>query len=371
MTAIRADHAPGAGQGSGEPAVSVIMIFWNAAPYLEEAICSVRGQSLEDWELLLVDDGSTDGGPAIASAHAAEDARIRVLAHEGGGNRGTGESRNLGLRAARGEFIAFLDADDVFEPDRLAVAIERLRHFEEVGTVVTFERYWREWADADPRLRMPEPDRVIGPSVPARTVIAPGLLLYTALAVRGAATPGICSVTFRRSLLDRTGLIPAHFIDQYEDQVLIALLLLEAPAFVEPTCLSRYRQHARSLTAVVKESGEYRPGRPHAARDRYLDWLEAHLKARDAWTGAWAAAIAAERSPPGAAARPPRWRTLARRVLVAAATLAPAPLTRGAVRGLWHWQQRRVERRAAGARRRFQLAAELDATAHVEGGTRP
>jgi teichuronic acid biosynthesis glycosyltransferase TuaG len=85
------------------------------------AIASVRAQTIADWELLVVDDGSTDGSAAIVARHAADDpARLRALAHPGRGNRGMAAARNLGMAAARGRAIAFLDADDVWRPERLA-----------------------------------------------------------------------------------------------------------------------------------------------------------------------------------------------------------------------------------------------------------
>ena len=93
--------------------VSAIVIFLNEERFLAEAIASVRAQTFRDWELILVDDGSSDGSAGIARAAAEEDPRIRVLAHPGGANRGMSASRNLGLSDARGEFVAFLDGDDL------------------------------------------------------------------------------------------------------------------------------------------------------------------------------------------------------------------------------------------------------------------
>src|SRR4051812_33913704 len=94
------------------PRVSVVMIFLDAEEFIREAIQSVADQTVDSWELLLVDDGSTDGSTEMALRYLAEDpARIRLLHHPGGVNRGMSASRNLGLREARGEFVTFLDAD--------------------------------------------------------------------------------------------------------------------------------------------------------------------------------------------------------------------------------------------------------------------
>ncbi len=103
------------------PAASVITPVWNARATLEEAVNSVHAQSFDDWELLLVDDGSKDGSKALAESLAARDGRIRLFGWDG--NRGPAAARNEGIRAARGRWITFLDADDLWRPEKLAVQI--------------------------------------------------------------------------------------------------------------------------------------------------------------------------------------------------------------------------------------------------------
>jgi len=103
---------------AGTPLVSVVTPVWNAAATLGAAVASVRAQSLGDWEMILVDDGSTDGSRALARGLAAADPRLRVLARADNG--GAAAARNDGIRAARGRLIAFLDADDRWYPDKLA-----------------------------------------------------------------------------------------------------------------------------------------------------------------------------------------------------------------------------------------------------------
>lgn len=101
------------------PGISVIVPVYQAEKYLPACVESVTNQTFSDWELLLVDDGCTDGSPAICDALAAADSRIRAL-HQPK-NAGVSEARNRGLREARGEYIAFLDADDAFEPQTLEI----------------------------------------------------------------------------------------------------------------------------------------------------------------------------------------------------------------------------------------------------------
>lgn len=96
--------------------VSIVVPFFQAQDTLEAAIKSVVSQSFEDWELLLVDDGSTDGGLEIALGWAAHDSRIRVLTQR---NQGRSVARNQGISAADGEWVAFLDADDELKANAL------------------------------------------------------------------------------------------------------------------------------------------------------------------------------------------------------------------------------------------------------------
>ncbi|WP_420348110.1 glycosyltransferase family 2 protein [Pelagibius sp.] len=100
------------------PRVSVIIPAYNAAAYLERTVASVQGQSLADSEILIIDDCSTDRTLAVARSLAAADDRIQVIAAERNG--GPAAARNLGLDSAQGDWIALLDADDAFEPGRLA-----------------------------------------------------------------------------------------------------------------------------------------------------------------------------------------------------------------------------------------------------------
>lgn len=99
------------------PAISIIVPVYQAEAYLEACVESVKGQTFQDWELLLIDDGSTDRSPELCDHWAAQDSRIRALHQPKNG--GVSEARNRGLREARGEAIAFLDSDDGFEPRAL------------------------------------------------------------------------------------------------------------------------------------------------------------------------------------------------------------------------------------------------------------
>ncbi|MBV9759865.1 MAG: glycosyltransferase [Acidobacteriaceae bacterium] len=96
------------------PLFSVIIPVFNGGAYLDRTIASVLGQTFSDFELILVDDGSTDG--AVDRARSIQDARLSILAQP---NTGAPSALNRGIAAARGEYIAFLDSDDLWTPDKL------------------------------------------------------------------------------------------------------------------------------------------------------------------------------------------------------------------------------------------------------------
>lgn len=102
------------------PAVSIIVASYNYAHWLPQALQSALDQQCADFELLVVDDGSTDASLAVARDVAARDGRVRVLTHADGGNHGLPATLALGLAAARGRWTAFLEADDVWLPDNLS-----------------------------------------------------------------------------------------------------------------------------------------------------------------------------------------------------------------------------------------------------------
>lgn len=96
------------------PKVSVIIPVYNAAPYIADTLRSVQRQTMSDFEVLLVDDHGQDDSMSVAKATIGKDARFRSL--ETPVNSGPGVARNVGIMAAQGEYIAFLDSDDLWEP---------------------------------------------------------------------------------------------------------------------------------------------------------------------------------------------------------------------------------------------------------------
>lgn len=115
--------------------ISVIMASYNYAQYLEEAINSVINQSHQDWELIIVDDGSSDNSVEIIKSYCEKDNRIKFFQHPDGKNKGLKETLLLGLSHATGEWIAFLESDDYLSPDNLSKKIDIVQKYPDVKLI--------------------------------------------------------------------------------------------------------------------------------------------------------------------------------------------------------------------------------------------
>ena len=107
---------PEGGPGASSDLVSVIMPLYNCEAFVGEAVRSVISQTYENWELIVVDDCSTDGSLDVVAGYL-DDRRIRVVRHQE--NRGASRARNTALRRVRGRYVAYMDADDVWMPGKL------------------------------------------------------------------------------------------------------------------------------------------------------------------------------------------------------------------------------------------------------------
>jgi glycosyltransferase involved in cell wall biosynthesis len=257
------------------PLVSVVVPFLNVAPYLGEAIESVRAQTYAHWELLLCDDGATDGSSEIAARYATLDhARIRHLRHEGWASLGASAARNLGLRHARGELIALLDGDDVWRPEKLAEQVAILREHPEADALYGLTELWYSWTGA------PEDASrdVVPPSGVASGTLLPRRALLEGMLTREVLVPCTCSIVMRADAVRRSGGFANEFPGIYDDVAFYSRLSLVGSVLFVDRCWDRYRQHPASTYAGVKRRGEGRQ-----ARKRYLEWLSDYLRRTDAW----------------------------------------------------------------------------------------
>lgn len=250
------------------PRTSVVMPFLDAQAYLLQAIESVQAQTDDEWELLLVDDGSTDAGPEVAAAAASTDPRIRLLPRPPGQRGGAAGARNLALREARGEFVCFLDADDLFLRAKLERQVAVLRQHPQAAMVLG-PTYW--WHPDQPALDWVEPVRLRG-------LLAPPYVLDQVILMLRADVPCINAVLVRRSAIEEVGGFEEQF-RLYEDQTLWVKLMSAYPVYADYVVTARYRQHSASVSARAQDDGLYQRLGPHPAREPFLDWTRSYLQA--------------------------------------------------------------------------------------------
>ena len=144
---------------------------------------------------------------------------------------------------ARGEFIAFLDADDVWMPRKLAEQVSLFNRFPEVGMVYGRTLIWHSWTN-NPEDQ--ERDHLLDLGVSPDQIVQPPSLFYVLLQNK-AQTPTTCNALFRRSILTNLGGFEESFRGMYEDQVLFAKVHLRFPVYVSGQCWAKYRQHSESV----------------------------------------------------------------------------------------------------------------------------
>jgi glycosyltransferase involved in cell wall biosynthesis/SAM-dependent methyltransferase len=256
-----------------KPLISVVTIFLDCAPFLAAAIESVLAQTLTDWELLLVDDGSADGSSEIARAYERRNPhRIRYLQHPDGGNHGMSASRNLGIAHARGRYLCFLDGDDEWLPAKLDRQSMLLEGDPSLGLVYGPTLYWHGWTGSPADAAK---DHVPALGHGARTRFEPPELLERNYPLGEAAAPCLCSLMVRTDAVRQVGGFEPAFRGFYEDQVFLCKMYLTQSIAILHEVHDRYRIHERSCSAITRRQGEYQ-----LHRRRFLGWLDEYLARR-------------------------------------------------------------------------------------------
>jgi glycosyltransferase involved in cell wall biosynthesis len=249
------------------PLVSVIIIFLDEERFIREAIESVFAQTYENWELLLVDDGSRDASTQIARRYAEQNpGKVRYLEHHGHQNRGMSASRNLGIRNARGEYIGFLDADDVWRPEKLAQQATILKLYPDAAMVCGPVEWWYSWTGKPEDIGR---DYVVAVRVQPDTLFKPLQLLSRLL---GNETVTTTSGLVRREAFETVGGFEENFHGLYEDQAFFAKLCSKAPVYIASQCWYRWRKHPDSCCSLAVSNGQYQ-----SARSIFLSWLQNYL----------------------------------------------------------------------------------------------
>jgi succinoglycan biosynthesis protein ExoO len=216
------------------PRVSVVMANWEAGDKLEQAIGSVLGQSMADLELIICDDASKDDSLLIAQTAMRNDPRIRLI--RAPSNGGPARSRNRGLEAARGEWIAIIDSDDLVHPERLERLLAVARHSQ---ADIVADDLLQFFEDGSPsRLFLHADDNTLF-AVTAEQWIAAG--------VDGSKPLGYLKPMLRRSVMGDLRYDEQLRIGEDYDLVL-RLLLRGATMMVYPEPFYLYRRHSGSIS---------------------------------------------------------------------------------------------------------------------------
>lgn len=257
--------------GLPAPRVSVLMCFLNGAEFMAEALASVHAQTYTDWELLLVDDGSTDNSVTVAQRATAPYAeRVHLLTHPNHANCGLSASRNLALRHARGEYIAMLDADDVWRPEALTRMVALLEAAPEVALVGGNALRWYSWTHNPLDATLDYVPTITRFSLTSPALLLPPQLLHLLLQ-DATASPPTCSVLLRRTWLTAVEGFVDSFRTLYEDQALYAKLALRAPILLTDEVWANYRRHNNSVCAQM-----YGTEAETTSRRVFLAWLAAY-----------------------------------------------------------------------------------------------
>lgn len=250
----------------GLPKISIITCFLNEQNFLEQAIESVLKQHYQNWELILVDDGSRDCSTNIAKSFADNYPFIKYFEHEEHSNRGLSASRNLGIRNSTGEILAFLDGDDVWLPEFLGTAVSTIQK-QNVAMYCESTNYWRSWKNGNGQ------DEVLHVGVSGDLRYTSPALMLELYPLRKGAAPCLCGVLVRKNILEKHGCFDESFKGMYEDQVFLCKIYLHETVYISTNCNNLYRQRKGSLVNTSHALGTYK-------RDRnfFLLWLEEYLK---------------------------------------------------------------------------------------------
>lgn len=226
--------------------VSIILPVFNGERFIRDCLDSVLRQNLKDIEILVIDDGSTDRGlvlvEEIANKHQG---LIRILKHPGGANRGISATRNLGIRSSKGEFIAFIDQDDIWLPGKLSRQVEALVENPRVSLV------YSKVALIDDTF-MPTSEENLGF---LGRKLGVSLSDSFSMLLNENSIPAL-SVVCRKECLLKAGLFdeqaPHH---HYEDWLLWCKIAFFTKILFIPEVLAYYRVHGRNYSLIRKAAG--------------------------------------------------------------------------------------------------------------------
>ncbi len=212
-----------------KPLISIIVPCYNQSLYMRETLDCLKKQTYQNWECVIVNDGSTDNTLEIAEEYVSEDSRYILVDKTNGG---LADARNSGIKASHGRYILPLDSDDLIDPSYTEKAIACLEHYPEISLVYCRAKYF---GDRNDEWVLPEFD-------------------YDLLLHRNHI---FCSCIYRRSDYDKTSGYNLNMIYGWEDwDFLLSLLDKDSKVYKIPEVLFYYRKHGTSMLSTTNKHSE-------------------------------------------------------------------------------------------------------------------
>ncbi len=256
-------------EGSSE-LVSVIVPFLNGSHWLVEALQSVINQTYSNWELIVIDDGSDEKHSSVAKNFCSLYAnKILYTEHDGHVNKGVTISRNEAAKRAHGKYIAFLDADDVWLPQKMANQLAIFKAHPKAEVVCGPSIMWYSWNDNNAQ----DFEEPIG--APAGKCYKPKTLTKLLYPFQLATPPAPSGIMITKEAFKRVnGFEPAFsgIYELYEDQAFLSKLYVQEVIFISCTADFMYRKRNNSMSSAANNIERY-----YTVRTFYLNWLQKYL----------------------------------------------------------------------------------------------
>ena len=221
------------------PKISIIMPAYNASNYIGEAITSVIAQTFTSWELIIVDDGSVDATAKIANEWVTKDQRIQYYYQENGKQ---GKARNLGISKSKGVYLAFLDADDIWMPEKLEIQLQEIKE-KNVDLVFSDSYIIRDAFEAIKNKRMNIPNGVFYAKDDLNSFLEENKIPILTVLVK------------KEKVVDVGGFSEVLDVQNVEDYHLwLKLLMTNCAFYASGNVLAEYRIHNHSATANDKQA---------------------------------------------------------------------------------------------------------------------
>lgn len=249
-----------------DPLISIVVPVFNRERYIDEAVQSILQQTYPDWELILVDDGSSDGSARACAEYVARyGPKIRFLTHKSGANLGASASRNLGASVAKGSYVAYLDSDDKWLPKKLEQQVALCKIHPEVGLFLGSTQYWYP---QDEKL-----NTIISPGAPLDRVVEPPELFHRLYPIGQGMAPSVNSILVKKEVLTKVGGWEDSFRWGYGDQAFLCKVYLSEPLYIASTVCDCYRQHAQSIMGTDLSGERY-----WQRRLIFLRWMQEWMR---------------------------------------------------------------------------------------------